>query len=1002
VPVCASCGRESEADFAFCPHCGSPFAQAPAAREQRKVVTVLFCDVTGSTELGEKLDPEALRALLARYFDRMKAIVERHGGSVEKFIGDAVMAVFGVPTVHEDDALRALRAAVEMRDVFPELGIEGRIGVTSGEVVTGTEERLATGDPVNVAARLEQTARPGEILIGEETFRLARDAADVEAVEPLALKGKAERLPAYRLLSVHGAEGITRRLDAPMVGREREQRLLADAWERVVSERTCQLFTVLGTAGVGKSRLAAEFLASLDEAAVFRGRCLPYGEGITYWPVVEVVKQLPDVDLDPIVAETIRAVAGDEQIVTSTEEIAWAFRKLLEAVAAERPLVCAFDDVHWGEETFLDLVEHVADLSRDAPILLLCMARPDLLDRRAGWAGGKVNATTVLLEPLGPEETERLIESLAPLDATLRDRIREAAEGNPLFVEEMVAMVEESPGRDVAVPPTIQALLAARLDQLDAPERTVIERGAVEGRVFHRGAVQALAPEEPQVTARLTSLVRKELVRPDKAQLPGEDAFRFRHLLIRDAAYDGLPKATRAELHERFATWLEEHGADLVELDEIVGYHLEQAAKYRAELGTPDDALAERASARLAAAGHRAELRGDLNAALNLLERGFRLRAGLAFDVELALDLADNLFWSGRLAEAQALLREAVTNAEATDDVRAVLRTRLAYQEVLSYTEPEGTMTPLRELAEDAIPVFEAAGDDRGLMEAWSAIGQVEHVLCRFAARNDAMRKATEYAGRAGDERAVKQGTGMQGPGYVFGPAPVEEALAWYASEAVERLARSRPSLLGTRAVLEAMAGRFEDARRLLVEMVIWGEELGQGMTRAHLGEFTWYVETRAGDRHAAEQALRDSCRQLEQMGERGWYSTTAGELGHVLCELGCYDEAEEWAHKGLELGAEDDIITQMYWRQVMAKVHAHRGELEEAERLAREAVAFGEPTDILPARGLAHLDLAEVLDAAGRAAEAATEVRNALAFFEQKGDIPMVDQARAHLQRLL
>jgi class 3 adenylate cyclase len=378
-------------------------------REVRKTVTVLFCDVTGSTALGESTDPEALRALLARYFERMKAIVERHGGSVEKFIGDAVMAVFGVPAAHEDDALRACRAAIEMRDALPDLGITGRIGVNTGEVVTGTEERLATGDAVNVAARLEQAAHPGEVLIGERTYALVKAVVEVEPIKPIELKGKAEPVPAYRLLAAEGE--VVRLFASPMVGREAELMRLRSAFAQAVHDRSCQLFTVLGSAGVGKSRLAAEFLGS-GEARVVRGRCLSYGDGITYWPAVEILKQmgsLPDADA----ARPLRSLLGETDAPASADEIAWGFRKLMEQEAQAQPLVCVFDDLHWAEETLLDLVEHVADLSRDAPILLLCMARPELLERRPSWGGGKWNATTVLLEPLDAAETDELLVSLA-------------------------------------------------------------------------------------------------------------------------------------------------------------------------------------------------------------------------------------------------------------------------------------------------------------------------------------------------------------------------------------------------------------------------------------------------------------------------------------------------------------------------------------------------------------------------------------------------------------
>ena len=681
--TCPSCGQENPAGSRFCNACGAPLAEPEApGREYRKVVTVLFCDVAGSTSLGERVDPEALRALLGRYFDEMKAIVERHGGSVEKFIGDAVMAVFGVPQVHEDDALRAVRAAVEMRDALPELGVAARIGVNTGEVVVGTAERLATGDAVNVAARLEQAAAAGEILLGPETAHLVRDAVETEPTEPLTLKGKSERLVARRLFALHDeAPAFARRLDAPLVGRERELRRLEEAFGQAVADRSCQLFTILGSAGVGKSRLAAELTGSLDGTHVVRGRCLPYGEGITYWPVVEVVKQLPspsELEVDPAAVAAIEGLLGEEQAVSSSEEIPWAFRKLLEAAAATSPVVVVFDDIHWAEPTFLDLVEHVADLSREAPLLLLCLARPELLDRRAGWGGGKLNATTVLLEPLSAAETDELLECLlgaATLAPDLRARIREAAEGNPLFVEEMVALVEVSGDGEVSVPGTIHALLAARLDQLEPAERGVLERGAIEGRVFHRGAVQALAPEESQVETRLNGLVRKELVRPDKPQLPGEDAYRFRHLLIRDAAYEALPKAERAELHERFAAWLEEHGTALVELDEVVGYHLEQACHYRAELGQGQGELGTRAAARLAAAGRRALAVRDAAAASNLLGRAVALAEPRGREgVELLLDLRTALVDRGEMREGDARREEAVALARSIGDRTLELR----------------------------------------------------------------------------------------------------------------------------------------------------------------------------------------------------------------------------------------------------------------------------------------------------------------------------------------
>ncbi|MGL6278834.1 MAG: AAA family ATPase, partial [Gaiella sp.] len=614
MAVCASCGRESPDEFGFCPGCGAPLAPTTPPREMRKTVTILFCDLTGSTALGDRTDPDALRTLMSRYYDAARVVLERHGGTVEKFVGDAVMAVFGIPVASEDDALRGVRAAVELRERVRELGLAARIGVNTGAVVAGEGDTLVTGDAVNVAARLEQAAGVGEVLLGDQTLQLVRDAVRSERVE-LELKGKPEPVSAHRLLALDAdAAGVARHLDRPLVGRLRERERLRADFGDVVSNRSCRLFTLVGPAGVGKSRLVADFLDHVgDGALVGRCRALSYGEGITYWPLVELLLQL---GIDP--GEAIRSSPADTQLAT---------RALFEQAAESRPLVLVFDDLHWAEPPLLDLVEHVADWARDAPIFLCCVARPELLDLRPGWGGGKLNATSLLLEPLPVEDAAVLADGLLGelgFDREIRDRVLTAAEGNPLFIEEMAALTRRAGGA-VVVPPTIHAVIQARLDQLPQHERAVIERGAVEGKVFHRGAVIALGSERDRggVPDRLLALVRKEFVRPDRTQIPGDDAFRFRHLLIRDTAYETLPKATRADLHERFADWVESHTV-LLERDEIVGYHLEQAAKYRRELDPSDQRaslVAERASERLGTAGIAAYEREDCHATRNLLGR---------------------------------------------------------------------------------------------------------------------------------------------------------------------------------------------------------------------------------------------------------------------------------------------------------------------------------------------------------------------------------------------
>ena len=563
----------------------------------RKTVTVLFADVTGSTQLGERLDPEVLRRVMMRYFETSRSVLERHGATVEKFIGDAVMAVFGVPAVHEDDALRATRAALELRREVATLGIDLRIGVNTGEVVADEGETLVTGDAVNVAARLEQAAAPGEILLGDATHRTARDYLRAEPVAPVDAKGKSEAVSAWRLLEVlDDAPAFTRPIPGPFVGRRDELAVLVATFRRAVETGAAQRITVLGVPGIGKSRLARELVQEVSgEARITVGRCLAYGDGITYWPLAEIVRATAGHDRDAVariardqmVADRVAAIAGVGGVGGTKEETQWAARRYLEALASERPLVVVIDDLHWAEPTFLDLVEYVADFAA-APILLLCTARADLLDARPAWTAPRPNAVVLALDPLTDEDAATLA---AGVDDATRGRILDAAEGNPLFVEQLIAFRAEG-GDELDLPPTLNALLAARIDSLPPAERIVIERASVEGRLFHRGSVVELAtePVRPDVTAHLLALVRKEFVRPDRAQLPGDDGYRFVHVLVRDAAYESMAKELRADLHERFAGRLERVAGDrLGELEEILGYHLEQTALYRRALELPDE-----------------------------------------------------------------------------------------------------------------------------------------------------------------------------------------------------------------------------------------------------------------------------------------------------------------------------------------------------------------------------------------------------------------------------
>ena len=974
--------------------CAAPL-HAEQAREQRKVVTVLFCDLVGSTALGESTDPEALRARMRRYFEDLRLIIERHGGTVEKFVGDAVMAVFGIPVSHEDDALRAVRAASEMRDAICTHGLDARIGINTGEVVVGGEgETLVTGDAVNVAARLEQAAANGEALIGAETRALVRDAVRVEPVAPLTLKGKSGPVEAFRLLEViSDAAPLARHPETPLVGRERERQRLWRDYEDAVADSTCRLFTLLGPAGIGKSRLVTDFLGRVgDSADVLRGRCLSYGEGITYWPLVEI---LIAIGIEP-----------DSVIGTSPPETQLAFRRLLEARAAECPQVVVIDDLQWAEGVFVDLVEHVADYSRDAPIFLLCVARTELLDARPGWGGGKMNATSLLLEPLGADECAELMDRLATdalLDPKLRERITIASAGNPLYVEEMLAMVREHGDGDIVVPPTIHALLQARIDSLEGDVRVVMERGSVEGEVFHRGAVAELAPDlvRSDVGSHLATLVRKELIRSTAPTFPEDEGFRFRHLLIRDAAYESLPKATRAELHERFANWLATH--DLIEGDEIVGYHLEQAHRYRSELDAMDPALpglAARVSDHLASAGRAAMDRGDFNAGRTLYRRATAI---LAEDdpirLALAPDLSIALLESEDLDEARTALAQARL---ASDPVTAAIATIV--ENSIDFFGGGSIPLDMRfARLEDAYRVLTGANHDEGLGYYWWSLAGEKWVSLRAEETAVACERGLEHFRRAGVYRRTDDLLWWIRSAYVFGPTLVPEAIERV--RALQREAGDSMALQAGAATtlgrLLAMQGDFEKARELFVFGQDFYRSAGMAVSAAGVTLHGAWIEHHAGDQAAEEEHLRQGVAELRALGNQAFFSTVAVRLAQLLYTQARFDEARDMCAVVREASPADDLINFVFADAIEGCLLSHDDRHEEAEARIRRAVEAVETTDFFFARADVRLLHAETLSRAGDAAAASHAAAFTLAIFDEKGDLTGAARARERLADL-
>jgi class 3 adenylate cyclase/tetratricopeptide (TPR) repeat protein len=991
--VCAACGAENPDAARFCMNCGTAFRRASRQPTQRKIVTVVFCDLVDSTGLAEKSDPEAVRTVLVRYFECMRGIVEQHGGTVQKFIGDAVVAIFGVPVAHEDDALRGLRAAQAMRDALPGLEIDGRIGVNTGEVITSSDDTLVTGDAVNVAARLQQTAAPGEILIGAETRTLVGEAADVEELEPLELKGKTETVSAFRLVSV--GEAPDRSHHGAFVGRSRELRLLFDCWERVLANGSCELLTIVGEPGIGKSRLVVEFERTSD-VQVVHGRCLAYGEGIAYFPVISVVRELGGVDeallaSSPGAAAPLHVLLGESEGTTSPEEIAWAFRKLLEV---REPLVVVLDDLQWAEETVLDLIENLARLSSGAALLLICVARPELVERRPNWS------PAIVLEPLPPADVETLLPStLAP---ALRGRIAHAAGGNPLFVTEMVAMTAGA-GDDVVVPATLKALIAARLDHLDVLERAVLERGAIEGEVFHSAAVEALSDHEPGLTASFAKLVRRDLIRPEHGELEGEKGFRFRHLLIRDVAYNAIPKRTRADLHDRHARWLEGRGKGL---DAFVGYHLEQAYRYRVDLhddGPVAFVIARRASESLERAATTALDRSDFASAAGLLERASGLPP--ISDVRrarLMTDLGATLIAKGDFGDAERALDGAAVLAGICDEVDIEARVLVERQFLEQHRASVGATAHIRDLVDRVVPIFERSLDAHALCRVWYLAAYSEWTLGHVSAAVSAWERAAGFARAIGadHERAVM--LSWLASCTLAGPMPAIDAVRRCEEIALE--VRGHPAaeaeVLRPLAGLRAYGGQFDLARELFARRRAMLEDIGYGLD--YIATLTeGVVEMLAGNFEAAEKLHRQGYEALEQLGENAIRSTAAAQLARSVLAQGRHHEAEKWRRKAEQLAEPNDLLTQILCSGVRAGVLVAEGRLKLAEAAAREGVELAATTDLINTTADACVVLSSVLAAAGRSADASSAADEAIGLYEQKGNLVAARAVRQDLDSL-
>ena len=1054
--ICPSCGEQNPERMRLCTLCGASLTTS-VARESRRTVTIVFAMPKVHAVSGEAPGPEVLRDVMTRYFEGMRNALERHGATVEKFIGDAVMAVFGLPVRHEDDALRAVRAAADMQAALEllnpsfradhDLELSNHIGVNSGEVIAGdasTAQRLVTGDAVNTAARLEQAAGSGEIVLGDLTYRLARDRIDVEFMAPLTLKGKAEPVPAYRLVRVNAGAEAAKASGTPFVGREEEMARLSGGLADAILSRRARLVAVVGDAGVGKSRLIREFAtAAEDKARLVRGRCLPYGDGITFWPLAEVVRDAAGIsneDSPKVATRRIdrlleRAAVQDRESIVErvaaainlspaqfpVSELMWGGRRFLETLAAERPLVMLVDDIHWAEPTFLEFLDHLLETVQNASLLILGSARHEIAERHAEWSTGH-ESMLVMLKPLNEADAGRIVEELlGSLESSVRMRIATAAEGNPLYVEQIVSMLVETgaiergaagwvarQGSDqLQIPPTVQALVAARLDALQAEERAVVDPASVIGLTFAFDAISELVdePVRPALDRDLEVLTAKQLVR----RLPDEDVlYRFGHQIIRDTAYGSLLKRVRAAIHERFVAWAErvnrERGREL-EFEEILGYHLEQAYHYRTELGVIDEGarvVALRAAEKLSSAGRRAFGRGDAGAAAGLLWRAADvLPRESGFHVELLTEASEASIEQGQFDRARQGLADARIGAQAIGDERLEARSQLGGYYLAGRSE--GSMGDVETVLADIrglVTSLERAGDSAGLARAWHLVSVIEGTAGRYDRAAESGQLAVKHASNVDDARYIARGVLDDVYSALHGTTPV--------AEAVQRCEAYLPLIHGNRTAestvlavlgqLMAMSGRIDEARGLTARCREMVADLGPSSLAASLSDHTSRVEILGGDLAAAERELRADYDVLEAMGEAYSRSTIAALLARVLWDQDRFGEAAQFAGISSELADADDVYSQVLYRMVEAKALARDGLPDRAVEAAQQALEMLAGSVDIELKADCLMDLAEVIRLAGRENERGPHIREALGLYEQKGDVFLAAEAARRL----